>query len=89
MYIRTEQNETVNSQDYDPPYVVPYSTETGWSLLMNRKVDDASMIIGTFENVKKANDALDSLNKAIQEEKGWDAIFYMKNDSADASYGYD
>ena len=80
MYIRTEQNETVDSRGYGTPYVIPYSTETGWSLLMNKKVGDTSILIATFETVEKANNALDSLNKAIQEEKGWDAIFYMKND---------
>ena len=56
---------------------------------MDKTADGASIIIGTFENVNKANDALRSLQKAIEKKEGWDAIFYMNNNPDDISYGYD
>lgn len=78
MYIRTEQNETVNSWDYDSPYVIPYE-ETTWNLCMDKKGEDTITIIGTFETVGKANYALSSLKEAIEKDEGWDIIFHKEN----------
>ena len=79
MYIRTENKKCLDSREYSTPYVKPH-TETEWDLCIDKGTDETLIIIGTFENVGKANAALDSLNKAIKDEKGWDAIFHKEND---------
>ena len=74
MYIKTESNDFINSDDYKVPYVIPHSPST-WDLCMNSKADDKICVIATFTSVAQANSALKSLVACIKDEDeiGWDA----------------
>ena len=83
MYIRTEDNESLEMKEQDAPYVTPKSEPTEWELRLeiedeNEDDDEETIIIATFKTVKDANSALSSLRDAIDDEEGWDAIEFKK-----------
>lgn len=74
MYITTEDDEYLEIQEDDDPYVKPSSETSEWELLVDieDEAGEETIIIATFETVEEANDALNSLREAIDEDEGWD-----------------
>ena len=83
MYLRTEDNETLEMKEQDEPYVNPKSEPTEWELRLEIEddeddEDEETIIIATFKTVKEANSALSALRVAIELDQGWDAIEFKK-----------
>ena len=79
LYIRAENSVGVDLREYGIPYVMPHTEDTTWQLCVKKTEDeDTVIVIASFENVEKANDALTSLKEAIDLGKGWDAIFHKE-----------
>ena len=67
------------SDYYGRPYIKPVDGASSWQLLLARLDDDSEEIcIATFDTLKDASDALDSLEKIYSESGGWDAIEYKE-----------
>ena len=65
------------TEDYGRPYIKPVDGASSWQLLSARLDDNGEEIcIATFDTLKKASDALDSLVEVYYEGGGWDAIEY-------------
>ena len=71
MYIRTEDNETleIHDEDDDQSYVMPNS-DTKWGLFINNDEDKEPITIATFKKVSAANSALRDLKNAIEADEG-------------------
>ena len=67
------------SEYYGRPYTKPVDGTSSWQLLSARLDDEGEEIcIATFNTLKEASDALDSLDEALLYKGGWDAIEYKR-----------
>ena len=74
-----ESSRESYSDYYGRPYIKPVDGASSWQPLSARLDDDSEEIcIATFDTLKDASDALDSLEKVYRKSGGWDAIEYKE-----------
>ncbi len=78
MYIRTEDSKSVDFSIYKDVDVKP-GEGTSWQLVATNSKDGSELCLATFEEVKLANRAKESLNEAIDADKAWDANEFKEN----------
>ena len=73
-----ESRREYYSENYGKAYIKPVDGASSWQLLSARLDDGEEICIATFDTLKNASDALDSLEKVYREGGGWDAIEYKE-----------
>ena len=78
MYIRTEKSEAIDVSHYKAVDVKP-GEGTSWELIAKNSEDGSELNIATFEKVRDANKAKESLVEAINNGEAWDANEFKKS----------
>ena len=72
MYIKTENGEAVNFNDYTDISVKP-GEGSSWQLFAINSEDGTEICLATLDKADDANKAHESLSDAIENDKAWDA----------------